>query len=248
MDGCPPAAADANPPALIAVRLPSAQFAATLRAVIFDMDGLMLDTERWERAAWREVAAVHGHTLSDEFFASLVGRRESDTAQRMRRHFGARFPFETARGQVRALFDRWIEHCPAPLKPGLEDLLETLQHLGIPLAVASSTSRSRATQRLGELAQHFRVSVFGDEVVQAKPDPEIYRRTLAQLGVASCETLALEDSPAGFQAARAAGLTTIVVPDLLPAPEDAPNVCNSLKDIENWLRSGRARTPASKRL
>jgi len=248
MDGCPPAAAEASPPFPIPVRLPSAQFAATLRAVIFDMDGLMLDTERWERAAWREVAAAHGHQLSDEFFATLVGRRESDTAQRMREHFGARFPFEAARAQARALFDRWIGECPPPLKPGLQSLLDTVQDLGLTLAVASSTARARAAQRLGALAQRFRVSVFGDEVRHAKPHPEIYLRTLAQLGVAAAEAVALEDSPPGFQAARAAGLATLVVPDLLPAPEDAPYVCNSLKDVENWLRSARARTPGGKRL
>ncbi len=248
MDGCPAAAAEADPPFLIPLRLPSAQFAATLRAVIFDMDGLMLDTERWERAAWREVAAAHGHVLSDEFFATLVGRRERDTVERMREHFGAGFPFEAARAQARALFDRWIGHCPPPLKPGLERLLDTLGELGIPLAVASSTARARAAPRLGELAQRFRVSVFGDEVLRAKPDPEIYQRTLAELGVAPSEALALEDSPPGFRAARAAGLTTLVVPDLLPPPEDAPYVCNSLMDIDNWLKSARARTSDPKRL
>jgi HAD superfamily hydrolase (TIGR01509 family) len=248
MDGCPPDAAEVSPPALAATRFPSAEFAATLRAVIFDMDGLMLDTERWERTAWREVASEHGQTLSDEFFAGLVGRRESDTAQHMREHFGEQFPFEAARIAVRARFDGWIAHCPTPVKPGLEDLLCTLQRLGIPLAVASSTARAPALQRLGRLAQYFRVSVFGDEVLHAKPDPEIYLRTLAQLGVAPATTLALEDSPPGFQSARTAGLTTIVVPDLLPAPRDALYVCNSLKDIENWVESSRTRTLDHKRL
>jgi HAD superfamily hydrolase (TIGR01509 family) len=248
MDDCPPAAADTSPASAGPIRLPSPDFAANLRAVIFDMDGLMLDTERWERAAWREVARQHGRSLSDEFFASLVGRRESDTAPRMREYFGAHFPFDAARAQVRALFERWVEHCPTPVKPGLISLLDALQRLGIPLAVASSTARARAVQRLGELAKCFGVSVFGDQVRHAKPDPEIYLRTLGELGVPSSVALALEDSPPGFQAAQAAGLTTIVVPDLLPPAEHAPYVCNSLKDIEKWLQAGRARTLSIKRL
>ena len=248
MDGCPPDSAASPPPFASPTRLPPQEFAATLQAVIFDMDGLMLDTERWEREAWRRIAREHGRTLSDEFFERLVGRRERDTAHLMREHFGEHFPFEAARAEARALFERWIVHCPTPMKPGLTGLLDTLQRLGIPLAVASSTARSRALRRLGELAQRFQVSVFGDEVLHAKPDPEIYQRTLAQLGLAPSVALALEDSPPGFRAAHAAGLATIVVPDLLPAPEDAVYVCNSLKDIADWLESGRARTPHPKRL
>ncbi len=241
IDGCSPRAADPVPtgPGLER-RLPPAALAAGLRAVIFDMDGLMLDTERWDRAAWRQVIAAHGHTLTDEFFATLVGRRETDTAQRMREQFGPDFPFDTARAQARAHFDHWMEHRPPPLKPGLLPLLDTLQSRGIALAVASSTARSRATLRLRDLAGHFDVSVFGDEVRQAKPHPEIYLKALALLGVSPARALALEDSPPGWAAAQAAGLTTVVIPDLLPPPPGAAYVCNSLTELEQWIQLARS--------
>jgi HAD superfamily hydrolase (TIGR01509 family) len=248
MDGCPPAPAPTTQFAQLPTRLPSPAFAATLQAVIFDMDGLMLDTERWERTAWRLVAREQGRTFSDEFFATLVGRRESDTLPRLREHFGEHFPLEAARVRVRALFESWVEHCPTPVKPGVASLLAALRRLQIPLAVASSTARAPALQRLGDLATYFRASVFGDEVAHAKPHPEIYDRALAQLGVAPKDALALEDSPPGLRAARAAGLTTVVIPDLLPPPEDAVYACNSLSEVEKWLQSGRARTPRGKRL
>ena len=242
MGDCPSPAADAEAaPAAIQSRLPPESFAAALRAVIFDMDGLMLDTERWERAAWRESAARHGHALSDEFFASLVGRRESDTLPRMRAYFGPQFPFESARQEARARFDHWIAHCPRPAKPGLMPLLELLEQRGIALAVASSTRRARAQLRLRELLMRFRVSVFGDEVEHAKPHPQIYQRALAALGTGPGETLALEDSPPGWSAAAAAGLTAIVIPDLLPPPPQAPYVCRSLGDVEAWVRGSATR-------
>ncbi len=209
------------------------------------MDGLMLDTERWERAAWREVARAHGHQMSDEFFATLIGRREADTAARMREHFGAQFPFETARREARARFDHWMSHCPQPLKPGLSSLLVVLGERGLTLAVASSTGRARALARLGALSVHFAVTVFGDEVRNAKPDPEIYQRALALLGVSPGEALALEDSPPGFVAASAAGLTTVVVPDILPPPAAAPYICNTLTDIEKWILTGPPRRPVT---
>jgi HAD superfamily hydrolase (TIGR01509 family) len=248
MDACPPAPAQVSDFPRLPTRLPPADFAAALQAVIFDMDGLMLDTERWERAAWREVAREHGRPFSDEFFATLVGRRESDTVPRLLEHFGKDFPFQAARARARALFEGWVERCPSPVKPGVASLLEALQRLRIPLAVASSTARAPALQRLGNLARYFSVSVFGDEVTHAKPHPEIYQRALAQLGVAAQFALALEDSPPGSRSARAAGCVTIVVPDLLPPPEDAPYACNSLIEVGKWLQSGRTRASADKRL
>ena len=236
IDDCPCGADSVPPDPEFERRLPPNSVAAGLRAVIFDMDGLMLDTERWDRAAWRQVIAAHGQTLTDEFFATLVGRREADTPQRMREHFGPDFPFDAARAQAHARFDHWMEHCPPPLKPGLLSLLDTLQSRGIALAVASSTARARATLRLRDLARRFDVGVFGDEVRHAKPHPEIYLRALALLGVSPTQGLALEDSPPGWAAAQAAGLTTVVIPDLLPPPPGAPYVCNSLTDVEGWIQ------------
>src|SRR5579871_6589674 len=172
MDGCPPNPADeAAPFANLRPHLPPPERARALKAVIFDMDGLMLDTERWERSAWREVARERGRELSDAFFATLIGRRETDTARHMREHFGPSFPCEAARTEARARFDHWMKHCALPVKPGLTALLDLLGHQGITLAVASSTSRTRALARLGALASRFSVSVFGDEVREAKPHP-----------------------------------------------------------------------------
>ncbi len=204
-------------------------------AVVFDMDGLMLDTERLDREIWRTVADEHGYVLEDYMHDELIGRRADEAEAHWRRHFGEQFPFHAARAAAEA---HWRRHLDAglPRKPGLIELLDLLDELGIARAVCTSTSRAKALRSLGELAAGFATMAFGDEVVRAKPAPDLYLLAARRLGRAPGACLALEDSPPGFAAAEAAGMTAVLIPDLV-RPAEAPRYeCAHLGEVTAWLR------------
>ena len=201
------------------------------------MDGLMLDSERWERTAWQAAARRQGHTVTEDFYATLIGRREVETGELLSEHFGPGFPLEEFRADVDAQLTDGLARGGVPVKAGLIELLDALDGQRILKAIASSTTRVGASHRLGSLMGRFDATVFGDEVSRGKPHPQIYRLAARRLGLAPRRCLALEDSPVGMAAARAAGMVVIVIPDLLPAPAAAPFVCKSLKDIADWVQS-----------
>ena len=215
------------------------------KAVVFDMDGLMLDTERLERELWRTVVARRGGEFPDSLYAALVGRRESDSAPTLREHLGAGFALEEARAEVRKLWRERTAVDGAPLKPGLHELLNCLEASSLPTAVATSTARERALESLGPLAMRFAVLCFGDEVVHGKPEPDIYRLAAARLTLEPRDCLALEDSPAGLAAAEAAGMPAILIPDLVE-PEVEPRYrLESLAEVTAWLRPALEACPTS---
>jgi beta-phosphoglucomutase-like phosphatase (HAD superfamily) len=202
-------------------------------AVIFDMDGLMLDTERLDLALWREVAAAAGLTMPDALHARMVGRRAVDSLPLLRGQFGAQA--EALRAAVAA---RWLATACGPglpRKPGLVALLDRLDALRLPRAVATSTARARALVALGPLVARFEVITGGDEVVHGKPAPDIYLLAAQRLGQLPADCLALEDSPAGVAAAEAAGVPVVMIPDAVQPVAPPRYLARSLQDITDWL-------------
>lgn len=187
------------------------------QGVVFDMDGLLLDTERLYRIVFQELVREHGHTLSDAGYARMVGHRVDTSKQVLAEELGPTAPVDAIFDQLNARYHARIAKAPVPLRPGALELIRKLQQLGIPLALATSTYRDLTDAKLRNvgLETAFCVTICGDEVEHGKPHPEPYLRAVQGLGIAPAQAIALEDSPTGLTAAHTAGLYTILVPDLI---------------------------------
>lgn len=191
-------------------------------AVIFDMDGLMFDTERIAQVAWSKAAAACGYEFSDEIFRGVIGRRLPDVEQYTNQAFGRNFPFQRVYRLKQAYVNAYIDEYGLPAKPGLFELLALLDQLDIKKAVASSSTCNVIHRNLllsGLMAERFDALVSGHDVQNGKPAPDIFLKASQQLGLNPNACLVLEDSNPGIQAAHAAGMTPVMVPDLIPPDE-----------------------------
>lgn len=195
-----------------------------VQALVFDFDGLILDTETPEFAVWTECFRKHGVEMPDGYWTQLIGRGAEQEIERPAELLARLAPafVETEdshlerRRRIRALIDREVA------RPGVVGLLDEAGRAGIPVAIASSSRHEwvdRFLSRLG-LLDRFRVIACADDVRRAKPFPDLYLLACRLLEVEPAESVALEDSPNGIAAAKAAGLFTIAVPNSVTAPLD----------------------------
>ncbi len=188
------------------------------RAVVFDLDGLMVDTERIALECWIESARTFGWEITRETCLALVGIDSRESRQVLLDRMGGSFPMSevSARGRVRYL--ERLRGEGVQVKLGLVELLDWLAARAVPVAVATSTQQELALEKLAlaGLRERFETVVGGDQVARGKPAPDVYREAIARIGAEPAHCIALEDSEIGLRAAHAAGATCIVVPDLLP--------------------------------
>ncbi len=212
------------------------------KGLIFDMDGLMIDTEPVYRSAWRSACSALGYSLSDELFESLIGRSERDSEAIVMNAFGSDFPVRRFRETYNEKTDALIARTAIPLMEGVTELLEFVDMHHLPRVVATSTKRSRALQLLEStgLQRWFSSVVTGDQVAKGKPDPEIFTTAAAAIGIRPAQCVVLEDSEPGILAAHSAGAIPIMVPGL-KKPEDAVvrlafGVYSSLLEVKDVLK------------
>ncbi len=214
-----------------------------LDAVIFDMDGLLLDTERLFGNALLASGAAMGLAIDEAVVHSLVGvHREACQAMLVAR-FGGEFPIDLFYAECER---DYAARCGegVPLRPGVVRLLDHLRRAGIPCAVATSTGDPRATEHLRHagLLDYFATVVTRDAVTRPKPAPEPYLLAAERLGARPAHCLALEDSHNGVRAAAAAGMATIMIPDLLPPTDETRGLVRatlaSLDEVVDLLVRG----------
>ena len=189
------------------------------RAVIFDFDGTLLDTEQHNFRAWQETARRRGFSLELEFYQTLIGLTLEDNVEKFRAHYGADVPLEDWRQERRSIFYQlWDQGQGPALKPGLTPLLEELRRRpNWTWAIASSSLSQELEHKLRrcQLLDDFPIWVGGDQVPQGKPNPDVFLEAARRLEVVAENCLVIEDSPMGVEAAHRAGMPVLFIPDMV---------------------------------
>ncbi len=188
-------------------------------AVLWDMDGTLVDTEPYWMAEEHLLVSEFGGTWSDEDAHNLIGNALIDSARYIQEHGGVTLPAEEIIARLTAGVVRRIE-VEVPWRPGARELLFELRELGVPCALVTMSYREMAEAIVGTLpsGDFFRFLVTGDEVSQGKPHPEPYLKAAAQFGLAPTQCVAIEDSLTGVASAEAAGVGLLAVEHLVPVP------------------------------
>ena len=211
-------------------------------ALIFDMDGLMLDSEPLYQAAWQAAAQDLGFTIAGELYQSLVGRSSTEADRLFVEMFGDEFPVAVFNERWDQRWRELIKTQGVALQPGLLPLLDWVGEQGLPKAVGTSSNTTEAELCLtvAGIRDRFTTLVTVDQVGIGKPAPDIFLEAARRLGVTPAECLVLEDSNAGVQAAISAGMGVVMVPDLqVPTTQStamSTAIFDSLHDVLAWLQ------------
>ncbi|HAZ91686.1 MAG TPA: HAD family phosphatase [Eubacterium sp.] len=203
-------------------------------AVIFDMDGVLFDSERMIMECWRELASEIGIEDPLETCISCMGLNRKSSALVFKARYGEDFPYMEYKEEVTRRYFARSENGELRLMKGAREILIFLKDRGFRIALASSTSRDSVIRMLtnAELIDYFEIIIAGDMVENSKPAPDIYLKALDGLGIKAADAYAIEDSYNGVRSATSAGIDTIMVPDMAK-PDDEMNrlACVILDDL-----------------
>ena len=213
----------------------------TIHPVIFDMDGVIFDSERLLLDCWKVVADRYGIEGIEETLALCLGVNVNASRQIYFDRYGPDFPLDDYKVETRALFRAQCPNGHPPVKPGARELLSWLAGRGVPLALASSTNTEIVRMELANagLLDCFAVVIGGDQIVRGKPEPDIFLAAAEALGAEAADCYVIEDSFNGVRAAHASGAHTLMVPDIVPPDgemeEKAEAILSSLKEVRAYL-------------
>ncbi len=205
-----------------------------IKAIIFDMDGLMIDSERVTFECYQERLKDMNLTMDEEFYKTLLGKPIKGIYQRFYDVYGNDFPIENVIQDVHQLMAERFETEGVPVKKGLVELLHYLKDNNYKTIVATSSNRDRVDKILAQakITKFFDDSICGDEVTKGKPNPEVFLKSCQKLGVNVDEAIVLEDSEAGIQASYDANIKVICIPDMkYPEKQYEEKTFKILKDL-----------------
>lgn len=213
-----------------------------IKGVVFDMDGLMFDTERLTYEIINQTMTADGYHYSLDFYKETVGKRSVDVVAMYKENFGDEFDYQAMKVKNMDIFWDYTAKNGVPAKKGLYELLDFLKENNIKLALATSTTRKSATEilRRGKVIDYFDALMCADSVTKGKPDPEVFTKACQALELKPKECLGLEDSFNGIISSSNAGLITVMIPDLIPPTEEIKSrcckICNDLTEIIELLK------------
>lgn len=196
-----------------------------IEMVIFDMDGLLLDSEQMYQRGWLKVAKNHGISLTEADMRGWSGQSASQTMAKLANHFGSKEIVEEMKAEREVFIADELARGALKLKPYAKETLAKVREKNLYCGLATSTLKKRGQMYLDyfDLAPFFDAITFGDDVKELKPDPEIYLATAAKVKANPKYTLAAEDSLTGAKAAMQAGMNVVLIPDQsLPANHRDP--------------------------
>jgi len=226
-----------------------------VKAIAFDMDGLMFDTEALMMKAWHIVGQKAGYEIPPRVVTKTVGLNAETTRLIFLAEYGPDFDYTGLRNQRIAWVEAYIRQNGIPVKPGLPELLQYLKDTGILFTVTTSSSQSRTEYNLktaGLLSYFTEPLVCNDAVKNGKPAPDIYEKAAEVMGVSAADCLALEDSPMGILSAFRAGMKPVMIPDLVQPDAETQRLLyrqfSSLFEVIPFLQEERLRTKHKERL
>lgn len=215
-----------------------------LKAIIFDMDGILFDTEIMSSKAWFQLAKERELGDITQLTNDCIGRNRTDISLQFKKKFGEDFDAEEFLTTGRKIMQDWIDKDGLPLMTGTKEILEYLKKNDYTVGVASSSSRKTIMSHMEKsgLGDYFQVIIGGDMVTLSKPKPDIYLKACEAIGMNPEQVIAVEDSPNGIRAAYAAGMKPVMIPDLIEPDKEILSMLyrkfDSLLELRDALEAG----------
>jgi len=211
-----------------------------IKIVFFDMDGTLIDTEKYFRRFWPKAAAAFGYEMSDGQALSMRSLGRPFAPAQLKEWFGPETDYQAIRAKRTEMMEAQLRIDGLQRKPGAVEILEELKHRGIPAVVVTASPIERTERYLTEVGilQYFDRIISATQVAEGKPSPDVYLLASKEVGFPTEECLAVEDSPNGVMSAYRAGCKVVMVPDQTPADEMLPyldGVAETLADLGKFV-------------